>query len=358
MESSSQMEVLASVKDSCVTLYVPTHKFGSGTVSDASHFTTLLNTVSKELIESGLKTDTVRDILDPVEQLVSPASFWQNRSEGLAVFAQPGTCRYISLPYSVAEQVHIGTRFHLRQSLPYLLDDSRFFVLALSKNLVRLFEGTRDSLVPINDIEGPSSMEEALQFEDPEHQLQGHSVGGGELSYHGHGSGDEIDKETLERYLRAVDKGVTLALRDQTAPLVLASVPYYLPIYASMSGYPHVFGEAIEGSADHQSDKDLHLAAIHLLRSHFERSNNSHLQRFQDLIGTGLVIDDLEDIAEAAASGRVKSLFLSSSQPSENELEEGLVNIAIVETVAHAGSVAMDLDSEHSGKSARALLRF
>ena len=358
VEVSSQLRSLATARDTCITLYMPTHRYGSATVSDASRFSTLVNSVGKDLAESGLKPAAIQRLLEPIEQLATPASFWQNRTDGLAVFAHDGHCEHVSLPNPVVEQVKLGSHFYLRQAIPFLTDDTRFFVLSLSKNSVQLYEGNQHSLFPISAYDGPASMEEALQFEDPERQLQVRTTGSDSVSFHGHGAGDELDKEALERFLRAVEKGVTSSLRQQTAPLVLAAVPYYLPIYSSFSGYQHVFGEAIEGTPVRQSDKELHLAAVQLLQSHFDSIRKKSLNGLRDLVGTGLITDELSDIAESARSGRVQNLLLSSSLPSDSEQEEDLVNHAIVETIAHAGIVGLDPDADTANKPARALLRF
>lgn len=358
MTSTTLFRSLAEVHDTCVSMYLPTHRHGNETISDSSRFKNLLSTVDSTLSEGGLSTQQIRAILDPVESLTAPSGFWQNRSEGLAIYARKNTCQHLSLPYSVTEATYVSSYFFLRQAVPYLANDRRYFVLALSKNNMRLFRGDHQALTPIDLPGGPRSMDEALQYEDPERQLQMRSVGGGNLSFHGHGAGEELDKESLERYFRAVDVSVTAALHGESVPLVLAAVPYYVPLYRSVTSYPHVSNQVIDGNADHLSDKDLHRLASDLLASHFDSERLNRTRRIADLLGTGLVSDDITEVLEAAMGGRVQSLFVSSNQPADDLDEEGSINKAIMETLTHGGSVEMNPDSASAGSAVRALLRF
>lgn len=356
--SSTLLRSLAEIRGTCFSLYFPTHRHGNETLSDSSRFRNLLNVASTEFADTGITVSEIRDLLEPIESLVSPTNFWQNRTEGLAIFSSKDFFQFLSLPYAVSGYFRVAPHFCLRQSVPYLTSDSRFFVLALSKNHVRLFRGDHESLTPVSIPGGPSSMEQALRFEDPERQLQMRSVGGGNLSFHGHGAGEELDKESLERYFRLVDTAVTKALHRETAPLVLAAVPYYLPLYSSISSYPNVFDEVIEGNADHLGERDLHRLAHGLLGSHFASERSIRARRLTDLLGTGLVTDDLDAVVQAAIGGRVQTLFLFSSGPSDDLDEEDMVNRAIAETSIHGGSVEMYQDAATSTVPTRALLRY
>jgi len=63
----------------------------------------------------------------------------------MAVFCSPNHFHVYHLPFHVTEQVVVATHFSLKPLLP-VLNDGRFFVLALSQNERRLVEGTRYSM--------------------------------------------------------------------------------------------------------------------------------------------------------------------------------------------------------------------
>ena len=86
--------------------------------------------------------------------------------------------------------------------------DELFYVLSLSQNAAQLFEATSDLISMLDLGSTATSMDEALAIEDPERQLQFHSSAGGGVRFHGHGAGAELDKTAIQRFLRAVDRGV------------------------------------------------------------------------------------------------------------------------------------------------------
>lgn len=141
-------------------------------------------------------------------------------------------------------------------------------MLALSVNSVRLFEATRFTIAELPLGPMPASMAEALAHEDPEAQLQVRA-GGQRGMFHGHGLGDEIDKQALARFFREVDRGLRERLESNAAPLVLAAVRYYLPIYRSVTAHPTLATRVVEGSPDSRSPRELHAEAWEIVAPMF-----------------------------------------------------------------------------------------
>ncbi len=59
------------------------------------------------------------------------------------------------------------------------------------------------------------------------------------------------DKETKDEYLahfyKQIDRGLNEILRGKTEPVVPVGVEYELALYRSVSTYPHLIGEGVEG---------------------------------------------------------------------------------------------------------------
>ena len=101
----------------------------------------------------------------------------------------------------------------------------------------------------------PKSLAEALQFDDPEQQLQFHTGaprGDGRQTavFHGQGGAKENAKDDILEYFRQIDQGLHPVLRDERAPLVLAGVDYLHPIYRQANTYPHLLDQGLTGNCD------------------------------------------------------------------------------------------------------------
>ena len=116
----------------------------------------------------------------------------------------------------------VGERFHIKPLLPMFVGDGRFFILAVSQNDVRVLNGTRNSVDKINLEDMPTSLAEALRFEDPERQLQIHTstdaprgVTERPSAFHGYGVGTNDAKINLLRYFHILDRGLNQFLSGE-----------------------------------------------------------------------------------------------------------------------------------------------
>jgi hypothetical protein len=105
----------------------------------------------------------------------------------------------------------------------------RFYVLALSQNSVRLFQGTRFTVSAV-DLKGvPRNLAETLRTHDKDEVLTFHSrpTSGGSWGaiFEGHGVGTDDAKDDLRRYFQSIDRGLHEVLREEQAPLIVAAVP-------------------------------------------------------------------------------------------------------------------------------------
>jgi hypothetical protein len=336
---------------------MPTHKFGVETVSDSSRFNSLLHIAENKLLEQEHSRADVDQIIAKIRTLTSPHSYWQHRDQGLAIFASKDLCVDFNLSFHVHETVASADYFYLRQLSPLFHKSASFFVLQLGKNHVALYRASDSKLSPIEHSDIPPSMEVALAHEDLERQLQMRSVGHGNNAFHGHGAGDEVDKAVLERFFRAVDRGVCEALRGETAPLILAAVPYFLPLYQSVSHYGNIVATPIPNSSEQLSADELYSEAWRLLEPSFSEALHRSQETLQQMNGTGLTVSDLSEIIENAGVGRVDTLFLTSTEPVITG-DEDMLNIAINLTLTHGGNVLSATSSTLGTSPAIALLRY
>nr|WP_217523290.1 hypothetical protein [Pleurocapsa sp. PCC 7327] len=314
--STDELTTLAEVRSlPCVSIFMLTHRMDPQTQQNPIRFKNLLRQAEEKLTDSGLRGQDAKDFLEPAQEL-DDYQFWQYRSDELAIFVCADRLLYYGLPLNFPERVVVGDRFYLKPLLPLLTGDGQFYILALSQNQVRLFQGTRYSVDEVKLEDLPTSIAEALKYDDPEKSLQFHTgtSGGGNgdraAMFHGHGAGDEAQKDNLLRYFRRVNQGLQELLKNRRSPLILASVDYLLPIYQQANTYPHLLDVGITGNPEERKAEELHAQAWEIVQPYFEQEQQKASDRYQALIGTGQTASTIQEVVPATYYQRVETLFV------------------------------------------------
>src|SRR6266498_1649776 len=279
-----------------VSIYMPTHPVGRETQQSSIRLRNLLKKVEEDLSTNGLRTPDIHALLAPAEEFYS-----------------------YRLPLNFQEWVAVANRFHIKPLLPLFAGDGHFFVLAISRNQIRLLKSTRYTVNEIPLPKGtPTSMAEALKFDEPERQLQFHTstgtpVGRGKRSamFHGHGVGVDDTKSDLLRFFHKVDEGLQPFLHNDVAPLILAGVEYLLPIYKEANTYNHLLDEGIEGNREDWNAEELHQRAWKIVQPMFSQAQKSAESLYKELVEKNVKASNkLKEIVPAAYGGRVDTLFV------------------------------------------------
>ena len=343
-----------------VSLYMPVYPLGFEAQQNPIRLKNMLSQAEEQLTAGGMRRPEALDLLAPAERLPTDGWFWRYQSEGLAIFCSQGLFRRYRLPLRFVELVVTARRFHVKPLLPLLSGDGHFYVLALSQNEIRLLHGSRSSIALVELEDVPESLSEALQWDDPERQLQFHTGAGASANgraavFHGHGIGTDDAKSNIRRYFEQVAAGIDDILADETAPLVLAGVDYLLPIYRETTSYAHLLDAVITGNPEELSETELHEAAWPLVEPRFAEAEASAAGRYRQLAGTGQVSSDLDEILSAAHHGRVDTLFVALNRQRWGQFDaatqrsriraqpqpgdQDLLDLAAVQTLLQGGIV-------------------
>ena len=353
-------KLMGSYGGPCVSVFMPTHRGVAESQQDQIRFKNLLREAEESLLQSGLRPPQVNDFLEPAQMLLKDASFWKQQIDGLSVFLCQDIFQYFRFPHRFKELVVVANRFHIKPLLPLLSGDKRFYLLALSQNEVRLFQGSRYSVAEIALEGAPDSLAEAVGYDDREKQLQSHtrspgSGGGRGAIFHGHGEGTDNAKDKILEYFRRIDKGLQQLLKDEQAPLVLAGVEYLFPIYREANTYPHLVDDGVTGNPEGLSAEELHERAWNIVRPYFEKVQKDALEQYKQFAGTGKASDNLKEVVRSACYGRVESLFVAvgvqqwgTFDPDKNVVQlhheaqpddADLLDLAAIQTYLQGGSV-------------------
>jgi len=349
-----------------VSIYVPTERVWNESKQNPARLKNLLRQASDQLAHHGVDAATAESVLAPGHELLDRSQFWQHQSDGLALFAGDDFLRTYRLPLDFKSRVQVGGPFHIRPLLQYLAHDGTFYLLALSQGGVALYRCTRHTAeeVPLEDV--PTSLPEAMQYDDLETYLGFHTGttgGGGKRSAMFHGQSDAGDKanvkEQILRFFRTLDNGVRQVLNSAATPppLVLAGLDYLRGLYGEANQYAHVSEQSVDGNPTDWSLDELHERAWAVIASHFEADQAQALSDYQQLASTEAerVAATPEEVVPAAYYQRVDTLFVAKDshvwglfdaergavemRDASSAAASDLLDVAVAHTLTNSGTV-------------------
>jgi hypothetical protein len=319
----------------CLSLYQPTHRHYPDNQQDTIRYRNLLKELESSVHQKYPKRHT-RPILEPLHALAGEHEFWNHTLDGLAVLAAPDLFRIYKLQRSVPELAIAADSFHTKPLLRILQSADRYQVLALSRGAITLFEGNRYALDEI-DLEAgvPRTIKDALgeELTEPHQTIRSSGVGAGSsvAMHHGHGGKkDEVDID-VERFFRAVDRSILEHhSRPSHLPLMLAALPEYHTLFRKISQNPFLMKEGIDTHPDALPIDELRERAWRIFQPHYQDRISRLVEEFRHARAKELAGDQLEQVASAAASGRVASLLIEADReiPGRISAATGSVELA------------------------------
>ncbi len=338
-----------------VTAFLPACHPGAADLPRAERIRTILLEAGHEL-ERRRFQGPIGQLLKPLEKLAENSTNLAGGSDS-AIFVSPGIFRHLRLLAPTRERLIVASHPYITPVLAHLISQGEFYVLAITKKLLRLGRWHDGQCMEIPLPAGvPKSFEEALVFEQPDHDLQNRSSAGPSSAQVGparFGTGSERDlvHDRLHHYFQIVDRELTGFLKG--APLVLVGIAQEMAAYRSMSEYPRLLA-ARPTSPEHLTWDELkergQEAVLEAQRGEAEKV----LAELRETTRRDHVASGIREVLEAAREGRVHRLLLANnaehqgllgpSFPMDSERLEGeqdLINAAAVETIRAGGEVHM-----------------
>ena len=311
----------------CISVYMPTHRFRSDWSQNTTRLKNLLRDARNQLRDQEVRETDIDQLLGDARRLLDRPGFWRELSEGLAVFITTEASEFYRLPLSFEEIAIVEDQFHLKPLFPLIAANDRYYLLALSQNDVRLYQGTDQAISEVEAAEIPADIVSAIQRyeEPPEQGVQMHTQGASQNGdadqrHHGHGSSEDQSREPkdqLKRFFREIDESVSGYIGGEDVPLVLAGVSEYLPLYQGVNSYSNlVEDDIVAGNPEHLDMKELHNEAWDIVESVLQDRQREEMDRFRETYhqNGGLASSDFHEILPACAYGRVETLFVPVGQ--------------------------------------------
>ncbi|PPK85961.1 hypothetical protein CLV84_2874 [Neolewinella xylanilytica] len=318
MINQTQFNTLAAARnDYSVSIYIPTYRVGRAQEDQIRYKNALKTAAGKLQKRYELSEREAERFLAEARKLEDDLEFWQNQSDGLAVFIGANRLEYYSCPIDFEPMIYVAPEYYLRPIVPMLGDADRFHLLALSQGAVKLYTATRYAISEV-DTKGlvPVNMDAALMQETPDNDLSraGGPEGGRGSSqpiYFGRGGDPSFDVEDYKVYLDRVNEGVSDYLCDDKAPLLLGGAEKLIPIYKEANSYAHLYTDGhVSGNLEEVAPGLLHEKAWGVIGKHFDRQANRDRKLYGDNKVEGAAGHDLETVVPAAINGRVAALWM------------------------------------------------
>lgn len=304
-----------------VSLYLPTHRTAADKEPDRPRLKNLIKVACEALVDGGMRETAADVMLSPAHALLGDDTFWRNVSDGLAIFMTPTEMHVFRLDAPMPEQSVVGDRFYVRPLATAYRGEERFYALALGMGGSRLFHGGHSGIEPVPLPDAPDSLADELKYDDDtEDHLQGTTFASPESKngsgrtiamFHGHGGEKDVRKDGLMRYLRRVERAVGRTIDpDAGIPLVLLGVDSVIAPYRELNTYPALVAEQVLGAVDELTPHQIHERALAAIGPQLKAALAADLAELAETGNATLVSSDPTEIVEAAAAGRVKTLFL------------------------------------------------
>jgi hypothetical protein len=327
----------------CLSLYLPTHRHHPDNLQDPIRYRHGLDALEASLRQQYPAAET-RELLEPFEALAEDQDFWEHTLDGLAVLGGAGLFHVFRLQRAVPELAIVADTFHTKPLRRFLQSVGRYQVLGLSRHRVQLFEGDRNVLDEIALGAGvPATIEDALGEEVTDPHLTSSSYGG-VGSVHGggvHGSGnmamrhgqggkkDEVDSDA-ERFFRAVDRAVLEHhSKPSGLPLILAALPEYHHLFHQVSHNQQLLEVGLLFNPERVPIDELRERAWEAVEPRHVAQQQAWADAFGVARSKALGSDDLAQVAEAAAAGRVAMLMIESGRQIGGTLDRATGRIEV-----------------------------
>jgi hypothetical protein len=347
------LKELSSVNDSvCVTIILPTHRTAPDNQLDRIHLKNLISKAEETL----LNTYGSREISGLLQNLSLAESIdLQHSKEGLIIFVSEHTFEYTRVLFSPEQRIVVDSSFATRDLIRQMLYEDNYYVLTISQNKAKLFEGSNEHLSEIKDSHFP--VDNNVYTTDASKTSQGGT----------------LDKY-LEEFYNRVDKNFYAAhYKSQPGHLVLAGTERNISHYLNIADHKNIILAAIEGSYDDTPAHDIASKAWPVVRAALSVKRQNAIDHLNSL-PTGTVVTDLAEVWKHIHEGRGAALYvekdfiqsgvivgdtLLTSLAGDVELQNDVVDEIIEATLQFGGTIHfMDNGSMHQYEGLALVLRY
>ena len=280
-----------------LTITMPTYRSSTENLRDGIRVKNLVTEAANRLLKEFSKRE-IAPLLDRLDRLVESVDF-NNSMDGLVLLVNHDYSRAVQLPFTIKERVVVDETFLTRDLIFALNRTPRYWTLVLSEKPTRLFEGTRDSLVEIQDGGFP------ITHEGP----------GGEQSLPG---GFGIKKsayrdEYHRKFFRKVEAALKPYMAEDPLPLAVVGVDRFLAFFNEVTNYKDSILTTLQGSHDKTTAHELSKLVWPLVKDGLTEQRQKVFSDLDKAVGERKFASSIGEVWKMANEGRGQLLLVEEN---------------------------------------------
>jgi hypothetical protein len=289
-----------------LTITLPTHRTAPDNFQDPIRVRNLATEAKERLQEEHGKRE-VAGLIDRLDRLTESIDY-HHALDGLVLFVNQDFAAKYYLPYTVAERVVIGDTFLTRDLVFAMNRMPRYWVLALSEQPTRLFEGVHDTLVEVHEGGFPMT----------------HEGPGGAAPLPG-GFGVQVSAHRDERhrqFFRSVDAALKPFLANDPLLMVVVGVDRYLAFWNEVTTHGQFVRATLQGNYDYMTPHELVKVVWPLVENALAERVQRYLAELEQAVGQQRTASTVGEAWRMANLGRGKLLLVEKDYHEAGRLDE------------------------------------
>jgi hypothetical protein len=302
-------DLLAEHQPPCISIYHPVARSIPLATGAQAGFEYLVEKVRQQLDRryTGRQSGP---LIQKLNQYVTNAELWEGDREALAFFVSPDYDNVIQFRRPTKPLAEVADSFHVKPLIRALQLAERYQILCVAPRRVRLFEGDPYTVREIKlSPNVPTSVDDPIARESPGTSTM--NTGAGQPSA-------PPGAIPVDRFFRLVDQAIAQHhSRAGKLPMIVCADVQHLTEFLTNSKNEHVLKEkeqAIALNPDAAAPQRLMEEATRILRPRVEQELRQLKDTYHAAKARHLGSDELIQVAEAAAIGRVGTLLVDSDK--------------------------------------------
>lgn len=271
-----------------LSILLPMHRTRPDNRQDPIRVKNLVKQASERLLSEFSKREA-EPLLSRLEALASEIDY-NYTLDGLALFVNQDLAQKFHLPFQVKERVVVDQTFATRDLVYALNRSPRYWVLALSEQATRLYEGWRDTLIEVTAGDFP------MAYKGP---------GVTQPMPGGRGINKSAYRDERHRhFFRRVDASFGETAKADLLPLVVVGVDRYLAFFNEVSSYTNLIAATLTGSHDKTPAHELAGLVWPLMQEHQARQREQIFEDMEAAVSAGKYASGIDTAWRTAHEGR------------------------------------------------------